>query len=127
LALAKPEVSPKLRREDSLPYVKRAQIDAELGAFIDRPRQTIFIVGGPRGAGKTTAVAHALERIDGTILIQLPVPVLPEGTSIASMIFNEFVGLPGSTGRWKRISSSLASRPRPVGTGRSTRRRKAGS
>lgn len=67
----KAKISPRILKLGALPYVARAQVDAELGAFVDYPGEFINIVVGPRGAGKTTAVAHALEQTDGVQVLSV--------------------------------------------------------
>ncbi|KAJ1618776.1 hypothetical protein T492DRAFT_1131280 [Pavlovales sp. CCMP2436] len=65
---------------------KREQEDAELGTLVDRPVKTIVFAIGPRGAGKTTAIVRALERIDGALLIKLT-GAHDRDTSVYSSIF----------------------------------------
>lgn len=67
----KAKISPQILKESAMPYVARAQADAALGAFVASPGEFISIVVGPRGVGKTTTVAHALEQIDGAIMVKV--------------------------------------------------------
>jgi hypothetical protein len=67
----KAKISPQSLQMSALPYVARAQVDAELRALVNLPGEFIIIVVGPRGAGKTTAVTHALEQTDGAIMLKV--------------------------------------------------------
>ncbi|KAG8467025.1 hypothetical protein KFE25_000341 [Diacronema lutheri] len=70
-AACKAKISPQILQLGALPYVARAQVDAELGAFVKYPSTFINVVVGPRGVGKTTAVAHALEQTDGVLVFSV--------------------------------------------------------
>jgi hypothetical protein len=94
IGACKAKVSPMTLDKGSLAYVGRAQIDAELGALVRHPRKTIVITMGPRGAGKTTAVAHALERIDGALLVPLASGMPPSDSSIFAAILKKATGRP---------------------------------
>jgi hypothetical protein len=92
----KAKISPQILDKSALPYVARAQDDAELGAFVNFPGKLINIVVGPRGVGKTTAVAHALEHTDGAIMLK----VTGEHTrdsSIYAALLKKVIGAPSSS------------------------------
>lgn len=87
------KISPQILDQSALPYVARAQVDAELGALLKFPSEQIAIVLGPLGAGKTAAVAHALEQTDGVLTLR----VAGEYTcasSIYAAIVNKVVSAP---------------------------------
>jgi hypothetical protein len=97
IAACKAKVSPAMMKQGALPYVARAQIDAELVALVDCPRKTIVIVIGPRGAGKTTAVTHALQHIDGALMTKLT-GVHSHDSSIYTAIMKKVIGRPLRSG-----------------------------
>jgi hypothetical protein len=95
--VCKAKISPQILKKSALPYVARAQIDAELGAFVEHAGERIVIVIGPRGAGKTTAVAHALEQTDGVIMLSVTGEHKRDTGIYASLLDNTLGRTPYST------------------------------
>ena len=90
------KISPQILDKSAMPYVARAQADAALGAFVATPGKFICIVVGPRGVGKTTTVAHALEHIDGVIMVKVTGEHTRD-TLIYAEIAKEVLGAPSSS------------------------------
>ena len=125
----KAKISPQILDKSAMPYVARAQADAALGAFVATPGKFITIVVGPRGVGKTTAVAHALEHIDGAIMVKVTGEHTRD-TMIYAELVKEVLGAPSSstdalsntvsrlcaTSKRRRLCTSGSTRTQPSGS-----------
>mmetsp|Transcript_9878 Transcript_9878/g.33490 ORF Transcript_9878/g.33490 Transcript_9878/m.33490 type:complete len:494 (-) Transcript_9878:186-1667(-) len=88
-------------KTNALPYVSRGEIDGQLqqlvGTRLVNPKiNTLAFVFGPRGGGKSTSVAHALENTTGVVFAKVSGdPKCAE--DIYRSIVNAAIGVPPNT------------------------------